>query len=380
MEHSDKHYWSNFAYDELNLCEIPMVRCKGNRESADRIMFSDSVRDSSTGKYVCRSFVLHPHEKNNRASSWEPTWKDVDILLALIKIKYDEDKFKSSSFDATLVELWETLGGSETKNRYRQVLRIKESLRRWSNLRINCNNWRHVSAWKEVSFSPIQIHSESDRPRSLCEQSLPLTFASEICDSLRGTYKRSFDWDLYLSISTPLARRLFRFLEKRFWQRTILHFPIEELSREKIGLSRNYSARKYKWQLQPAIAELARLRIIESDPPDCVFGKVAGEPMLRVRAGQASRAFERRGRRTKRKPKLPYVRSPRRVVQNRAIGSSSARSMSSKQAQSLIDLALREGPLHLAEGYQRTLCEGGFANEQYRNLLLNWAFQAEKTK
>lgn len=379
--------WTNFAYDELNLCEIPLVGNSAKKKRSKIICYHDTVRDASSGKSICRTFALRPCGRPLANQPWSPNWRDVDVLLALIKLKYEWDKFKSATLQVKLVDAWVALGGVDTKNRYRQIEGIRKSITRWSNLSITCDNWRFENKWKEVSFSPIRVHWEFSEKRNPREATLFLTFASEICDSFRGTYKRSFDWDLYLKLGSPLARRLYRFLEKRFFRQSNLQFPLAHFSQEKVGLSRNYPTRKYKYQLLPAVAELALVGVLRPDPPADMFRKIAGQTIARFRAGYASSSLEQRKKRTSPRPKPSYLlpngpSSSAPTTDRTTTGASHSRMapLTPQQRKLHLERALDCGPHNLKDGYFRTSQNGGTAHTHYAKLLVSWAIESEEQK
>ncbi len=65
------------------------------------------------------------------------------------------------------------------------------------------------------------------------------------------------DTGIYFSLSTPLARRLFRYLDKqRYDAKATYRMGLTKLAFEKLGMSRNYYPSQIKRELQPAHDEL----------------------------------------------------------------------------------------------------------------------------
>ncbi|MEQ8838665.1 MAG: hypothetical protein RID07_17805, partial [Lacipirellulaceae bacterium] len=152
-------------------------------------------------------------------------------------------------------------------------------------------------------------------------------------------------------------------------------FPLEYLCREKIGLNRNYPARKYKHQLKPAVEELVMHGIVETAPMSYVFGKNAGEPVVRFNAGPASRAWAHGKKGRKRVATRTAKRTPNsQQTSRRRIKPV----LSNHQLESNLGLALERGPVLLREGYARTKNAGGAAFEQYQRLLVEWAMQTKE--
>jgi hypothetical protein len=81
---------------------------------------------------------------------------------------------------------------------------------------------------------------------------------------MKAGYVKRFDWSFYLSLKYPTSKRLYRFLDKRFYWSDTLTFDLTTLCHEKIGLSRNYAPRHYKHKLRPAIVELEERGYLET--------------------------------------------------------------------------------------------------------------------
>lgn len=59
---------------------------------------------------------------------------------------------------------------------------------------------------------------------------------------------------------------MYRFLDKKFYFRKMLNYPLREFAREKIGLSRNYDIAQLKRKLLAGIKELEEAGFIERLP------------------------------------------------------------------------------------------------------------------
>jgi hypothetical protein len=89
-------------------------------------------------------------------------------------------------------------------------------------------------------------------------------------------------------LKLAVAKRMYRFLDKRFHFSSELRFNLPVFACEHIGLSRRYDAAQLKRRLSPAIAELYRQRtqrfaqIVDLKQPDRV-------PSLMMAAGIMTR-------------------------------------------------------------------------------------------
>jgi hypothetical protein len=74
---------------------------------------------------------------------------------------------------------------------------------------------------------------------------------------------KQLDLDFYLKLRLPTTKRLFRFLDKRFYRRDRLEFDLRTLACEHVGLSRSYAPTELKRRLKPALEELEQLGFLE---------------------------------------------------------------------------------------------------------------------
>jgi len=84
---------------------------------------------------------------------------------------------------------------------------------------------------------------------------------------LSGNLKR-LDMELFRSLRSSVAKRMYRFLDKRFFHRAKWGFDLHNFAFEKIGLSRSYAgnAAKIREKLGPAIEELEERGYLEPLP------------------------------------------------------------------------------------------------------------------
>ena len=88
-----------------------------------------------------------------------------------------------------------------------------------------------------------------------------------------GNLKR-VDMALFRSLNSPVAKRLFRFLDKRFFHQATWEFDLRELACEHVGLSRSYDTGQLKRKLIPAIGELEEQGFIRTVPSDARFTRI----------------------------------------------------------------------------------------------------------
>jgi len=257
--------------DELNLSEFPIaVVAEAARPGQLRLEFSDSIHDRSTGRMVERRMTVHATEE------WGlPAAQDDEVMVGLLQLTYLAGWPKRIRF--TRYQLCKLLRWSVGGASYRRIYR---ALHRFSTTTYNYRyGWRDKAnqEWiPSLVFSYIQslkIH-EADRPTKsgLCE----VTWSDDFHRSLESGNLKGLDFNRFVSLRSAIAKRLFRFLDKRFG----LGIPryscdLHTLAFEKVGVSRSYGdAAQIKRLLLPAIRELERVGFLRAESPVRRFEKL----------------------------------------------------------------------------------------------------------
>src|SRR5690606_13985150 len=89
-----------------------------------------------------------------------------------------------------------------------------------------------------------------------------------IFQSFQSGNLKQLDLEFYLGLRLPTTKRMFRFLDKRFYRRSRLEFDLRTLACEHIGLSRSYAPTELKRRLRPALEELEGLGFLEPLGPE----------------------------------------------------------------------------------------------------------------
>jgi hypothetical protein len=77
-----------------------------------------------------------------------------------------------------------------------------------------------------------------------------------VFNSFKAGYLKQIDFEFYKGLESAVSKRMYRFLDKRFYHRTRLEFDLRTFACEHIGLSKNYHNGELKRVLAPAISEL----------------------------------------------------------------------------------------------------------------------------
>jgi hypothetical protein len=121
--------------------------------------------------------------------------------------------------------------------------------------------WRKSSARAKAG----KAGAKADKPP------LPLSsfkWNDVMFQSFQSGNLKQLDLELYLKLRLPTTKRMYRFLDKRFYRRSRLEFDLRTLACEHIGLSRTYAPTELKRRLKPALEELEQAGFLEVLPPE----------------------------------------------------------------------------------------------------------------
>lgn len=245
--------------DELNLAEFPLSAIS-DRHAPDQktMVFEDKVWDGSRKEVITRRLTITASDAYGL-----PTALDDEVILGLVQLSKLQ-KFADRKVHFTRYQLLKILGWSDEGRNYD---RLEHSLNRWVGVTLIYHNawWnKENQCWVNEKFhilDNVSIYDRSQRNVPGTQHALPLSsfvWNDVLFRSFSSGNLKSIDFDFFTSLESAVAKRLYRFLDKRFFHRARLEFDLKEVSFEHVGLSRNYDAANLKRKLRPAIAELER--------------------------------------------------------------------------------------------------------------------------
>ena len=258
--------------DEMNLVEFPIaVVADAAKPGQLKLVFSDSITDRSTGEVIERSVTVLGTEE------WGlPAAQDDDVMFGLLQLCYLggwPKRFQFSRYQLCKLLRW-SVGGASYQRIYKALHRLSTT------------NYNYRYAWRDRTnqeWIPSQVFSyiqslkinEADKPTDTgqCE----VTWSDDFYRSLEARNLKSIDFALFVSLKRPIAKRLYRFLDKRFGAGLFaVKSDLKTLALEKIGISRGYNdAAQVKRLILPAIKELEQAKFIKTVAPCDRFQKVA---------------------------------------------------------------------------------------------------------
>lgn len=285
--------------DEMNLAEFPLSvvgkRSPGNRKT---IQFEDRVWDRAKREYVARKLTITGSDLLGLPNSM-----DDEVLLACVQLT-KQAGFADRKLRFSRYALLDCIGWKPDGRSYR---RLAESLDRWAGTLVISDKayWDKANrCWIKDSFNILDrvLLADCDTGESARARSA-IVWGDFMWRSFQAGNLKELDFDFWLSLQSPVAKRLYRLLDKRFYFGRTVSFDLHDLAWEKIGLSRNMHTGQIKEKLQPAHRELRDREVCRAEFKqrargqwDVVYGKFGGDsPPASERSSQLGTALVERG-------------------------------------------------------------------------------------
>jgi len=251
---------SRICKDEMNLAEFPLsVIGKRVPKGVKTIEFQDEIRDPKSGDTIHRHLTITGSDLLGL-----PTSVDDEVLVGCLKLTKDY-KLERRRVPFTAYQFLEELGWSRDTKSYR---RLTQSLDRWAGTRVYSNNafW-HKGKQKLVkdSFGLIDRWTLTEDAKKDSDKSGWFLWGDFVWESLQAGNIRTLDFEFWKSLESPVAKRLFRFLDKRFYKRGSIAFPLKTLAFDKVGISRKLHTGQIKESLKKGHQELEKKGFCKSD-------------------------------------------------------------------------------------------------------------------
>ncbi|GAA4470017.1 replication initiator protein A [Novipirellula rosea] len=270
---SDSYELSATGVDEMNFAEFPLAAISKRIDDGKKtVTFENVIFDRKERRNVVRRLTLSGSDRYGL-----PIVSDEDVLLGCIQLTRLQG-YRSSEVQFSRYELLKLLAWPDNTRNYQ---RLAQSLRRWKGLTIFSDRafYDHAAqSWVNRDFSVfdnLQIYHRESQTGSTSSGQSRFTWNEVIFNSFQAGYLKKLDWNLYLSLSSPIAKRLYRFLDKRFYYGNHVEIDLHELAVMKMRLSENYNAAQIKRVLLKGIAELESKWELKSLPGKVQFEKVA---------------------------------------------------------------------------------------------------------
>ncbi|MHC1767497.1 MAG: replication initiator protein A [Verrucomicrobiia bacterium] len=271
--------------DELNLAEFPLCALAHRlRPEQKTLRFEDRVWDERRGETITRQLTITGSDAYGL-----PTALDDEVLLGLIQLSR-LSQFAERTVRFTRYQLIQLLGW---RNESKSYERIEASLNRWTGVTLYYQRawWNKAKqCWVDEKFHVLDnvrlFQRESDGAVADDDSGNSAFVWNEVIfRSFQAGNLKSIDFDFFRELESAIARRLYRFLDKRFFRRDRWEFDLKEFACEHAGLSRTYDSANLKRKLRGGITELEQRGYLRALSDDQRF--------LKVRSGEWRVVFEK---------------------------------------------------------------------------------------
>lgn len=282
--------------DELNLAEFPIAALTDRvPDGQTTLVFEDKLERRDSPPIVRRLTIMGTPKYGL------PTSLDDEVLVGLIQMTKRRSNFTDQKVAFSRYELIELLGWPQSGQSYR---RIEEALHRWVGVVLMYENawWDNTAkSWVDENFHVLDNVTLYDRERrkpsrgkggkvaghgkkgagkAEGDSKAPPPLSSfrwneVIFQSFQSGNLKQLDLEFYLQLRLPTTKRMFRFLDKRFYRRNRIDFDLRTFACEHIGMSRSYAPTELKRRLKPALEELEQLGFLETLSPEERYSWVA---------------------------------------------------------------------------------------------------------
>ena len=277
------------AVDELNLAEFPLAAISDRfLDGTKTVVLEDAVFDREQNKFLPRRLTLSGSDRYGL-----PTSKDDDVLLACIQLSR-LNEFATRDVSFSRYEILRLLGWADESRNYE---RIATSLRRWKGLSIFSDRafYDHEQkSWVNRDFGVFDnlvIYRREVIQGKAAPGCSRFVWNDVLFRSFQSGYLKQLDWNLYCRLTSPVAKRLYRFLDKRFYHSNRVEIDLLELGLRKVRLAASYNTAQMKRTLLKGIEELERVWELKPRLPEERFRKDSMGKWLVI--------FERRAKRSR---------------------------------------------------------------------------------
>lgn len=239
-----------FGKDEINLVDVPFSLLS-HRPSATKTIKIEKNYRSVTGEMKTGTVVITGADAYGL-----PLPADTDLWMAILYL-FKTQKFDSNTAYFTRYELLSFLGWPKSKHYYD---RLKDGLNRLKTVTIVFDKcwWNSVcKQYTSTAFNLIDNYELFDE-RVEGSQKSYIKLNSVVYDNCQSGYIKSLNLKFYLSLSSSIAKQLFRVLDKQSQNKTSYQIGVRKLAHDRLGMPSSYFLSKIKRFLIPALEELQR--------------------------------------------------------------------------------------------------------------------------
>lgn len=212
--------------EEMNLAEFPFTLLSHRTsETQKTIEINQKIRDRNN-RIISQRWTVTGSDKYGL-----PLAADNDIYLALMQI-FKENGFENRQIYFTRYQLLKTMEQIPSKQTYKM---IERALDRLISVTVKSENafWDNRAKTYITKafhlFDSYDLYDERNRNYDDIQPVLPLSnvvMSEFLFNSIKSSYIKSLDISFYFTLQIPLTRRLYRFLDKKKYHRSIYEIDI----------------------------------------------------------------------------------------------------------------------------------------------------------
>lgn len=251
--------------DEMNLAEFPLAKL-GRNDTKQIIHYEGWVVDKD-GTRKQQKWIV-----SSTAAVGLPTEFAERVLVSLMAMTAQDD-FRSPKVAFTIYRILKMLGLSMNKRNYKAV---EKALKQLVGVTIfsegafwNKEKQKRVTTLKGFHLiDNIWLRYLEDDTDIIEDEGVNgyIVWGEEIWNSFKAGYIKNLDIQFYYSLESALARRLYRFLDKRMHYQDEYQIDIFDLA-SRLGMTRYRYPSKVREKLKPGFDELIKRGYLESAEP-----------------------------------------------------------------------------------------------------------------
>lgn len=324
--------------DELNFAEFPLGSLADHVPADQKTLtFNDTIIDRSANKPVTRKLTITASDHYGL-----PRALDEEVILGLIQLS-NRQGFKDKKVYFSSYELIKLLGWNDSSKSYK---RIEEALNRWISITLFYDKawWsKSEQCWVNEKFHILESLTIFDKERrEKSKQAKPedenagrsyFVWNEKVFESFQAGNLKEIDLDVYKGLKSSISKRVYRFLDKRFYLRPALEFDLATFAYEHTGISRSSPLSEVKRLLTKPIFELEQIGFIKPLAKEERYTKVGrgvykisfekgeteAKPLMSDEESQVLEALKKRGVTSSKASKLVRTYPPSRVLEKIAI-------------------------------------------------------------
>lgn len=277
-EQQDSSLGKSFR-DELNFAEFPIASVADRIPASQKTLtFVDTIFDQSRNARITRKLTISGSDNYGL-----PTALDDEVILALIQLTSSQG-FAGKKVHFTLYQLIQLLGWRDDGRSYKRLI---ESLKRWVGVTLEYDRawWaKEERSWESENFHILEEVTIVDRrrrerrkaafPEDENAHKSHFVWNEKVFESFLAGNLKQLNFEFFKSLGSSITKRVFRFLDKRFYLRSRWEFDLRVFCCEHVGLARSNSNSELKRLLSSSIRELEDRGFLEPLPPADRFKEV----------------------------------------------------------------------------------------------------------